>query len=315
MKVLITGAFGNLGLMCVEEALALGYEVRCFDLDNAANRKKAAAYSSRVEVFFGDLRDAQLQERIVHGVDAIIHNASVLPPVTENAPELAQQINVVACQQLIEAALRSPLKPVFVFPSSVTVFGLPIHGESPRTAQDAVQATDNYTRHKLAIESYLKTSALPWVIVRVGVSVDTRTLATDRKTFRQLLDVHPDNPFEYVHPKDVAHAMCRAATSLEACGKILLLGGGASCQVRQRDFINTAFVALGIPLPLQVHGQTPFYTHWMDTSESQRILQFQRHTFADYQQEMAAKLKPIRYLLFPLRWIVQAILPFILKHL
>lgn len=315
MKILITGAFGNLGLMCVEEALSLGLEVRCFDLDNPANRKKASLYSTRAEIILGDLRDKAIQTTIVQGVDAIIHNASVLPPVTENAPELAQRINVEACQQLIEQAALCPQKPVFVFPSSVTVFGLPQAGEQPRSAQDPVQATDNYTRHKLTIENFLKTCPLPWVVLRVGVSVDTRTLATDRKTFRQLLDVQPQNPFEYVHPKDVARAMCRATQTAEARGKILLIGGGPLCQVTQRDFLNTAFEALGIPLPLSAHGQSPFYTHWMDTAESQRILQFQRHTFADYQNEMAAKLKPFRYLLFPLRWLVRAILPPLLKWL
>ena len=39
MKVLITGAFGNLGLKCVEQALEFGFKVRCFDLNTPLNRK------------------------------------------------------------------------------------------------------------------------------------------------------------------------------------------------------------------------------------------------------------------------------------
>ena len=39
MKLLITGAFGNLGLMCVKQALELGYSLRCFDIETSATRK------------------------------------------------------------------------------------------------------------------------------------------------------------------------------------------------------------------------------------------------------------------------------------
>ncbi len=42
MKILITGAFGNLGLMCVDQALQMGFQVKCFDLDNKNSKKLAA---------------------------------------------------------------------------------------------------------------------------------------------------------------------------------------------------------------------------------------------------------------------------------
>jgi nucleoside-diphosphate-sugar epimerase len=315
VKILITGAFGNLGLMCIEQALALGDRVTCFDLDTRANRRRAAAYSGRIDARFGDLRDTSLLGALVEDVDAILHNASVLPPFTEDSPEIAREINVTACEELIRVAESRVDAPVFVFPSSVTVFGMPRHGEAPRSADDPVEATDHYTRFKLDIEQTLRESSLPWVILRVAVSVDARTLATDRKTFRQLLGVRPENPFEYVHPKDVALAMCRAAASEEARKRVLLLGGGASCQVTQRDFLGTAFESLGLPLPRSCHGDAPYYTHWMDSSESQRILQYQRHDFSDYRSEMARKLRFVSALLFPVRWLVRPLLPMVLKRL
>ena len=252
-------------------------------------------------------------ETIVSNVDAIIHNASVLPPVTDNLPELAREINIDACEKLIQVAERSAKKPVFVFPSSVTVFGQPTSQPSQKHASDPVDATDNYTQHKVAIEQYLKASSIPWVVLRVGVSVDARTLATDRKTFKKLLNVKADNPLEYVHPKDVALAMCKAIDNQEAIGKVLLIGGGPSCQVSQREFISTAFNSLGLHLPFSVHGQESFYTHWMDTTESQRLLQFQQHDFNTYIEEMNATLKPLKYLLFPFRWLINRALPSVLK--
>lgn len=315
MKLLITGAFGNLGLMCVEQALSMGHEVVCTDLDTRANRRAATSYAGRVQAVLGDLRSASLVRTALEDVDAILHNAGVLPPVTEQAPELAHEINVTACRRLIAAAEASPRRPVFVFPSSVTVFGPARIGEAPRTPADPVHPTDHYTHHKIAIEEALAAASLPWVVLRVGVSVDARTLSTDRETFRQLLAVRPDNPFEYVHPRDVALAMCRAASLPEARNRILLVGGGRSCQITQRDFLGTAFDGLGLPLPITCHGSEPYYTHWMDTTESEALLRYQRRDFGDYREEMRQRLGPVRIGLLPVRWLARRLLPAILARL
>ncbi|HEY9033209.1 MAG TPA: NAD(P)-dependent oxidoreductase [Pseudomonadales bacterium] len=315
MNILITGAFGRLGLMCVEQASAMGHQLRCFDIDSPATRKAAEAWQGRAEIIFGDLRDEALLPQLVDGVDAIIHNASLLPPLTDTLPELAEAVNVTACKKLIDIAASQGKKPVFVFPSSVTVFGQQPPAPKVYGPDDPVAPSDNYTRHKVIIEQALRDSSLPWVVVRVGVSVDSRTLKTDRATFRKLLDVHPDNPVEWVHPKDVALAMCQAVQQPQAVGKVLLLGGGKDCQVTQRNFLRVAFDALGLHLPESVHGRDSFYTHWMDTTESQRILGFQQHSFADYRAEMAARLKLLRLLLAPLRWLVNPLLAIVLQRL
>ena len=116
MKVLITGAFGNLGLMCVSQALEMGYSVRCFDIDSPKTRKLAdkitSQFSNDVEVVFGDIRDQQLINTLVKNVDAIIHNAALLPPMTDTHPELAESINVTACIDLINVAEQQSVPPV-----------------------------------------------------------------------------------------------------------------------------------------------------------------------------------------------------------
>jgi len=313
--VLITGAFGNLGLMCVDQALAQGHRVHCFDIANANTKKLAAQYADKVEVFLGDIRDQAMVAEALQGVDAIIHNASLLPPLTDTKPELAHEINVVATQQMIALAEQQKQKPVFIFPSSFTVFGAVPEKDRIYNAADPVEPSDNYTQHKVAIENALKASSLDWVIVRIGVSVDARTLKTDRATFSKLLRVKADNPMEYVHPKDVALAMCNAISQTEAIGKILLLGGGKSCQIDQHQFLSIAFAAFGLKLPIAVHGGEYFYTRWLDTEESQRILQFQHHTIEDYRQEMLDRLRTIRCWVKPLSPLINPLLPFILKRL
>lgn len=313
--VLITGAFGNLGLMCVERALSQGHKVRCLDIENPQTLKLAKQYEGQVVSLFGDIRDKNLIEQAVSGVDAIIHNVSLLPPFTETKPELAYSINVEATKQLIDLASAQPNKPVLVFPSSVTVFGPNPENNRLYKATDSVQASDNYTKHKLEVEDYIKNSVIPWVIVRVGVSVDARTMKTDKATFSKLLSVRADNPLEYVHPKDVALAMCNAVSAEEAQGKILLLGGGGDCRIDQYQFLKVAFAAFGLKLPKEVFGTDNFYTRWMDTEEAQRILDFQKHTFKDYAQEMNDKVKNIRMFVKPLSVLINPFLPFFLRKI
>lgn len=314
MKILLTGAFGNLGTVCLEQALKLGYSVRCLDRPTSSNRKVAQRYASKVEIHWGDICDEKLLQKSVNGVDAILHNASLLPPYTEKNPTQAEAINVGGSRKLIRIAEQQEPKPVFVFPSSVTVFGLSEEG-TVRTSLDPVEATDNYTHHKLSVESLLQQSILPWVILRVGVSVDARTLSTDRSTFRTLLSIKPNNPLEYIHPHDTALAMCRAANTTAAHKKILLIGGGTSCQVTHREFLSTAFQCLGLNLPKHVHGKETYYTHWMDTQESQSLLRYQQHSFQDYHNEMRQKLKLYRYFCWPFRWFIEPLLRVVLPKI
>ncbi|WP_373096944.1 NAD-dependent epimerase/dehydratase family protein, partial [Zhongshania sp.] len=111
MNILITGAFGNLGQMCIEEALKQGHQLRCFDLDNAKNQQLKRRYHKRCEIILGDICDTTLHPTLLKGVDAVIHNASLLPPLSENQPELAERINVVATQNLIKSMESSSTSP------------------------------------------------------------------------------------------------------------------------------------------------------------------------------------------------------------
>jgi hypothetical protein len=47
-------------------------------------------------------------------------------------------------------------------------------------------------------------------------------------------------------------------------------------------------------------GGGQFYTHWMDTEESQRVLRFQRHGFADFRRELSQTIGRWRFLAQPM---------------
>ncbi len=298
--ILVTGAFGNLGQMLLSELKQRGYRVRAMDLDNPRNRKIAATLSAKFDdLVWGDLRKIDFKPLLQDCV-AVVHLAAVLPPVTENVPDLAYDINVKATLRLIGDIESSTNRPLMVYPSSVTVFGYPEPAQKLMRAEDPVAPSDHYTRHKVEIEQRLAKSSIPWSVLRVGVSVDSRTLGADLSMMRKLFAVMPDNPLEYVHPCDVATAVANAIDNPLAVGKILLLGGGSNCRITQHQFLSAAINALGIDLPRDMLGTNRFYTSWMDTAEAQAILQFQHHSFADYQQDMRQRLRYVRWLTAPL---------------
>ncbi len=307
--VLVTGAFGNLGQMVLSELKRRDFRVLAVDLETPSGRQTADKLKHLYdELSWGDLRTLDFKP-LLQGCVAVIHLAAVLPPVTDNAPELAHDINVKATLRLMADIGSRVNKPLLIYPSSVTVFGFPEPSTRLMRAEDPVAPSDNYTRHKVEVEQALAASNIPWSILRVGVSVDSRTLGADRSMMRKLFAVSPDNPLHYVHPMDVATAMVNAINNPRALGRILLLGGGDDCRVTQHQFLSAALNALGVTLPRDMLGQDRYYTSWMDTAESQEILQFQQHSFADYQADLRQRLGSKRWLLAPLaplvRWVMR----------
>lgn len=301
-SVLVTGAFGRLGQMVLAELKQRGYRVVAMDLDNPVNRKVAGKLTALYdEAVWGDLRKVDFKP-LLPGLGAVVHLGAILPPLTETAATLAHDVNVKATFRLIDDIEHcAPAeKPLLVYPSSVTVFGYPEPMTRLMRSDDPVAPSDNYTRHKVEIEQRLAASSIPWCVLRVGVSVDSRTLGADLVTLRQLFNVRPDNPLEYVHPCDVATAVANSLDNPRAVGKIFLLGGGHDCRVTQHQFLSAAINALGIQLPQDMLGKERFYTSWMDTAESQDILRFQNHRFADYQADMRRRLGGLRWIMAPL---------------
>jgi hypothetical protein len=103
---------------------------------------------------------------------------------------------------------------------------------------------------------------------------------------RRQFATSPDNPVHYVHPADVAMAAVNALNNPEALGRIFLIGGGAGRRITQYEFLSAPLAALGVKLPREFLRKEQYYTHWMDTTESERVLHFQRRSFDDFRAEL-----------------------------
>ncbi len=295
MRVLVTGGLGNVGTSCLTELLQQGHRVRCLELETKRNRRAARAYQGQVEVFWGDLRRPKDAAAAVQGQEAVVHLAFVLPPASEDRPEWAYEINVGGTRNLLQSMKGLRPSPLIVFASSFSVFGETQHLPPPRTASDPVQPMDNYNLHKVECERLVRDSGLEWTILRLGVVPPTTLGGFSPKMF----DIPPGSRVEFAHPRDVGLALANAVVCPGARGRILLVGGGQGSQLRYRDFVGRMMGSLGVGrLPDSAFAPSASaYTDWLDTAESQNLLQYQQHSFDDFVREVAASLGYRRYLI------------------
>ncbi len=297
MKVLLTGAFGNMGPNVIEALLEKGHQVRCFDRKTEATQAKAQRYASRVEMVWGDLREAGNVADAVRGREVVLHLAFALPPFSEQRPDKACEINVGGTRNILKAMKDSSPTPKIVMTSTSSVFKLDPNSRSPRTATDPVEATDNYSKHKLECEQIVRESGLDWAIFRMGM-LPTIMPEIGFWIFFIPLDTH----MQFLHPKDAGLALANAVTSKDIWGKTLLVGSGGDSRICYRDFVEKYTRAAGIGmLPEKAFSTKPYYTVWMDTSESQSLLNYQRYSFSDFAREMPAMVGPRRYKVMLLR--------------
>jgi len=303
MRVLVTGAFGNIGTSLLDELTSRGYDVRTFDVATKANRRRARAYGDKIETVWGDIRTPADLTAAVADRDAIVHLAFVIPHLSvtgiesERQPDWARAVNVDGTRNLIAAAEAQPQPPRLIFASSLHIYGRTQDQQAPRHITDTLRPTDHYSHHKVECEQLVRASHLQWTILRLAA---TFPLAITMDT--GMFDVPLDNRMEWVHTRDVALAMANALESEAVWGKTLHIGGGERCQFYFRDLAGAVLKSFGVgALPDAAFATTPFCTDWLDTSQSQALLHYQTRTLDDYIREMVALIGPTRHLVRVLR--------------
>ncbi len=301
-RVLVTGAFGNIGRHAVRELSAAGHRVRALGHGaraTAEERSLARAFGPAVEVVRGDVRDRAAMDRAVRDVDCVVHLAFVIPPPALERPALAQSVNVEGTRTVLAAAVAAARPPRFVFASTLDVYGATTHRSPPRRVGDRLERTDAYSGHKIDCERLVKGSGLRFTILRFADVPPIAVRAPHPMMFRVPLATR----IEMIHPADAGLATARAAFHPEVWGRALNVGGGPGCQLLYRDYLGGFLDAMGVSrLPDEAFSTEPYPTDWLDTEESQRLLGYQRSSYADVVRETAALLgwrRPLARLFAP----------------
>jgi nucleoside-diphosphate-sugar epimerase len=287
MKVLLTGAFGNIGSHTAPELARRGHLVRMLSLDTTERRGRGRGLPRGCEIAWGDVCDASDMARAVRGVDAVVHLAGVIPPAALEDPERARRTNVEGTREVLRACEALPTPPRLLFASTFDVHGRTLSKTPPRHVDDPVEATDVYTAHKIECEALVRASKLTWCIFRF---TDVPILGI-RDAHPIMFEIGLHNRIEALHADDAGLAVANALETPEVWGKTLFVGGGKSCQLTYRDYLTRLLAAMGLDmLPDDAFSDKEYATDWVDTDESQRLLRYQRHGFGDIAEAIAKSL-------------------------
>jgi nucleoside-diphosphate-sugar epimerase len=283
MRVLVTGAFGNIGSSVVAQLRAKGHEVRCLDVPTKDNLRRARGATN---VVWADIRDADAVQRAVQGQDVVVHMAFIIPPHVDENLETAREVNIGGTEAVLEAVARHGSR--ILFASTLDVFGPTQHLEPPRRVGDPMTPTDAYSEHKIHCEELVRKSPQPWAIYRFGDVPPPEARRPHPIMFRIPLD----SRIELVHRDDAALAVANGVEA-DIWGHTWLIGGGPDCQVRYRDMLYRAMAPYGLgELPESAFSTEPYCTDWLDTEQSQRVLRFQRHTFDEIMADVLTWSRP-----------------------
>ncbi len=294
--VFLTGAFGNVGAQTVKAMVAKGYRVTAFDVHSEHNDKVQAELSGEVtfETLWGDLTAADGVKGAIANVepDAIVHVAAIIAPTAYVIPDKARAVNVDGTRHLIEAAEALGTDPRFIFTSSYSVHGpRNPHRNLPKLTGDTpVAPGDNYGCHKVLGEKMVRASSLPWTIIRLPAvfSVDPSFGASPEfSKFGFLLP--PDRNEHAIDARDVATAFANAIEA-DCVGRTFDIAGGEGWYGKAADLQAVILEARGVPpFPTEAYrmadpevDESWYYEDHVDTTESQRVLQYQNHTMEQY---------------------------------
>jgi len=290
MKVLLTGAFGNVGLSALSEILGRGFQVRLFELPTPANRKAAKRYGRKVEIIWGDLRNFENVEEAVRGQDVILHVGAIIPPLAYREPVFSEAVNVGGTRNILEAMKLNGNSQKLVFTSSVAVYG--DRRDSPHISIDdelSPSAGDCYAEQKIVCENLIRRSNQTWCIFRLSYIVSMNKLQMDPMMFRVPLDT----PIEICDTKDVGLALANSVENENIWGGTFHISGGPECRTTFREYLDNMMDIFGLGrkyLPDTAFTSEDFHCGYMTTRKGQELLNYQRYSLDSYYEDVRKKV-------------------------
>ncbi len=219
MKILITGAFGNIGKAIIEEAYKHGHEIIVFEIDNKKTRKDARKYRNKIKkVIFGDIRNFEIIKTAVQECDSVIHLAAIIPPVSKKNRDLTMEVNYGGTVNLINAIKETKEKIPFIFTSSASVMGPTQLNKRIVSRNDPLIVTGNYEESKIKCEDFLNKKADNYLIFRLSGVLPTSSTISFNSTIPQMeeiFDMHHNMKLEMIMDLDVATALVNGVEKLK----------------------------------------------------------------------------------------------------
>jgi nucleoside-diphosphate-sugar epimerase len=142
MKYLVTGGSGFLGINLIRFLHARGHQIRSLDLVDF----DYPDMNNKIEAVRGDIRDCEIVNKAVEGVDIVVHCAAALPLYT---PEEIFSTDIDGTRNMLEATEKFKVER-FIHISSTAVYGIPDH--HPLYEYDKLDGVGPYGKAKIQAE-------------------------------------------------------------------------------------------------------------------------------------------------------------------
>ncbi len=258
-RVLITGGAGLIGShiadLLVEENVREIVVLDNFVRGTESNLK--ALSSGRVRIVTGDIRDRELVQRTMLGVDVVFHQAAIRITQCAEDPRLALEVLVDGTFNVVEAAAKQRVSKV-VAASSASVYGLAEvfptaekhHPYGNRTIYGAAKTFNEGLLRSFADMTGLRYIALRYFNV-YGPRMDVHGVYTE-VLIRWMERIAAGKPplilgdgyqtMDFVHAADIARANILAAKS-EVTDEVFNVASGV--EVSLRDLAGALLQAMG----------------------------------------------------------------------
>ena len=238
-KILITGANGFLGSAITKLALNKGYKVSVLVRKNS-NLDNLMKFKSKINFFYGDLRDKDDLYEPVKESDIVFHVAADYR-LWSRKPSEIYDTNVHGTENIALLALK--LKKKLVYTSSVAALGLDKDGGNETTKVEFDQMIGDYKKSKYLAEKIIEKLVkkdLKVIIVNPSTPIGPGDIKPT-PTGKIILDVlkgkmpaYVDTGLNFVHVDDVAEGHFLALEKGKI-GEKYILGGE---NLNFKDFLD-----------------------------------------------------------------------------
>lgn len=272
-RILITGGFGYLASNVIRHLKDTDCQI--IRLGRRLSNSYPENGCVHVENRKGDVRDIDVWDSLLEGIDIIFHFAAQTSVYTANAePSSDLEVNVLPMLRLLETCKKKKTKPTILFSGTATEAGIP--GSLPVDETQPDRPLTIYDLHKLVSENYLK-HYVRGGIVRGAVlrlanvyGPGPKSSSADRGVLNQMvrkalngepLTIYGKGDYlrDYIYVGDVARAFLHAASAIERIdGEHFVIGSGKGYTIAEA--INMVADRVGIKtgnrVPV-VHVETP----------------------------------------------------------
>jgi len=251
MKILVTGASGFIGSQLVSRLKQTEHQIFCLVRKTSDVR---LLKELGVSLVIGDVTDQNSVTQGMRGCDWVMNLANVYS-FWEPDKRVFTQVNVEGTRNVMESALQTGISKM-IHVSTVVIYGKPQDIPFTEESEAGSVRFGEYSRTKYMGDQiaweYYQEKGLPLVVIYPAAVLGPGDPKATGKYLQNLLHrrlpatVFDDSYFTFVHVKDVAEAIVRAAEKENNIGQKYIIG---KYQLTFGEINRMVSEITGVPLP------------------------------------------------------------------